>query len=105
MLTKNINFINFNLKKKKNYIKFYLNKILKQNNEVINSLRSSYKNSYKNKIFKVFKKKLDYRLIGIGGSSLGAQAIYDFLKKKIKKNFIFIDNLNAFEKKKNKKKL
>ena len=103
MLTKNINFINFNLKKKKNYIKFYLNKILKQNHEVINSLRSTYKNSYNHKAFKVFKKKLDYRIIGMGGSSLGAQAIYNFLKIKIKKKFIFIDNLNAFENKKVKK--
>ena len=29
----------------------------------------------------------------MGGSSLGTQAIYDFLKEKIKKNFIFINNL------------
>ena len=39
----------------------------------------------------------------MGGSTLGAQAIYDFLKKKIKKNFIFIDNLNAFKNNKAKK--
>jgi glucose-6-phosphate isomerase len=39
----------------------------------------------------------------MGGSILGAHAIYDFLKKKIKKKFIFIDNLNAFENKKAKK--
>ena len=103
MLTKNISFINFNYKKKKNYVKSFLNKILKQNNEVINSLRSSYKSSYNHKIFKFFKKNLDYRIIGMGGSSLGAQAIYDFLKIKIKKKFTFIDNLNAFENKKVKK--
>ena len=41
----------------------------------------------------------------MGGSTLGAQAIYDFLKKKIKKNFIFVDNLNAFKNKKAKKNL
>ena len=29
----------------------------------------------------------------MGGSTLGAQAIYDFLKNKIKKKFIFVDNL------------
>ena len=34
----------------------------------------------------------------MGGSSLGAQAIYDFLKNKIKKNFLFIDNLQARKK-------
>ena len=31
----------------------------------------------------------------MGGSTLGAQAIYDFLKKKIKKKFFFIDNLQS----------
>jgi glucose-6-phosphate isomerase len=43
-------------------------------------------------------------VIGIGGSSLGAQAIYDFLRHKIKKNFFFIDSLkidNLEKKKKN----
>jgi glucose-6-phosphate isomerase len=34
----------------------------------------------------------------MGGSTLGAQAIYDFLKKKIKKNFLFVDNLQSFTK-------
>jgi glucose-6-phosphate isomerase len=29
----------------------------------------------------------------MGGSSLGTQAIYDFLREKIKKNFIFVNNL------------
>ena len=93
MLSKNISLINFKEKKKNKYVKIFLKKILNKNDEVINSLRSSYKSSYNNKIFKIFKKKLDYQVIGMGGSSLGAQAIYDFLKKKIKKNFIFIDNL------------
>ena len=37
----------------------------------------------------------------MGGSSLGAQAIYDFLKKKIKKKFSFIDNLQIHSKKNN----
>mgnify|MGYP001330155940 CR=1 FL=1 len=31
----------------------------------------------------------------MGGSILGAEAIYDFLKKKIKKKFFFIDNLQS----------
>ena len=30
----------------------------------------------------------------MGGSILGAKAIYSFFKIKIKKNFIFIDNLD-----------
>ncbi|MDC3031078.1 glucose-6-phosphate isomerase, partial [Candidatus Pelagibacter sp.] len=40
-----------------------------------------------------YKKYLNYRVIGMGGSLLGTKAIYDFLKKKIKKNFYFFDNL------------
>ena len=39
----------------------------------------------------------------MGGSTLGAQAIYDFLKPKIKKNFEFIDNLQPIRKKKDNK--
>src|SRR6056300_931206 len=41
----------------------------------------------------------------MGGSTLGAKEIYDFLKKKIKKKFIFVDNLNAFKNDKAKKNL
>ena len=40
----------------------------------------------------------------MGGSSLGTQAIYDFLKNKINKKFFFIDNLKPIQKNfKNKK--
>ena len=43
---------------------------------------------------KKLKKMKNFRIIGMGGSILGAQAIYSFLKYKIKKNFTFINNLN-----------
>ena len=52
-----------------------------------------YKYSYKNKGITKYKNFFNYRIIGMGGSSLGAKAIYNFLKHKIKKNFYFIDNL------------
>ena len=39
----------------------------------------------------------------MGGSTLGAQTIYQFLGDKIKKNFLFIDNLQAHKKNKDKK--
>ena len=103
MFTRNISFINF-LKKNKNIlVKKKLNLFLKEKNQVISSLSKSYKDSFSKKNIKHFNKKFDYRIIGMGGSTLGAQAIYDFLKKKIKKNFIFIDNLNAFKNNKAKK--
>ena len=39
----------------------------------------------------------------MGGSVLGAEAIYNFLKFKIKKKFIFLNNLKSGVNKKSKK--
>jgi glucose-6-phosphate isomerase len=105
MLTQNISFKNFLTKNRNILVKKKLNLILKEKNQVINSLSKSYKDSFNKKNINHFNKKFDYRIIGMGGSTLGAQAIYDFLKKKIKKNFIFVDNLNAFTNNKAKKNL
>ena len=46
---------------------------------------------------KRFTKYNSVILIGMGGSALGAQAIYSFLKKKIQKDFIFVDNLDQLK--------
>jgi glucose-6-phosphate isomerase len=105
MFTQNISFKNFLTKNKNIFVKKKLDLILKEKNQVISSLSKSYKDSFSKKNIKHFNKKFDYRIIGMGGSTLGAQAIYDFLKKKIKKNFIFVDNLNAFKNNKAKKNL
>ena len=105
MFTQGISFKNFLIKKKKLLVKKNLKLILNENNQLIRSLSKSYKDSFSKKNIKHFNKKFDYRIIGMGGSTLGAQAIYDFLKKKIKKNFIFVDNLRPFKVKKAKKNL
>ena len=105
MLTQNISFKNFLIHKKKLVVKKNLNLILNEGTQVISSLSKSYKDSFNKKNTKHFNKKLDYRIIGMGGSTLGAQAIYDFLKKKIKKKFIFVDNLNTSKNKQTKKNL
>src|SRR5210317_1991407 len=105
MITQGISFTNFLIKKKKLVLKKNLKSKLEGKNQVIGSLSNSYKDSFSKKNIKHFNKKFDYRIIGMGGSTLGAQAIYDFLKKKIKKNFIFVDNLNAFTNNKAKKNL
>ena len=105
MLTQNISFKNFLIHKKKLVVKKNLNLILNEETQVISSLSKSYKDSFSKKNIKHFNKKLDYRIIGMGGSTLGAQAIYDFLKKKIKKKFIFVDNLNTSKNKQTKKNL
>ena len=95
MLTKNINFKNFKSKKINNKIKKDLNIILKENNEVLKSLSPSYKNSYNKKTITKFNKYSHIRVIGMGGSILGIETIYNFLKYKIKKNFYFNNNLQS----------
>ena len=82
MFTKGISFTNFSIKKKKLFVKKNLNLVLKEKNQVISSLSKFYKDSFSKKNTKHFNKNFDYRIIGMGGSTLGAQAIYDFLKKK-----------------------
>ena len=107
MLKKSILFKNFQksffIKNDKKKISKILNEILNQNSEIIKSLGHDYKNSFKKKQLSIIKKKFfNLRIIGMGGSILGAQAIYDFLKHKIKKNFTFVNNLQ--NKKNNEKK-
>ena len=101
MLTKGINFLNFRKVHKYTKVSKNFTKILKENNEIIKSLGKNYKYSFKKKNLKKFKTTLNFRIIGMGGSSLGAQTIYNFLKHKIKKRFEFVDNLSpSYTKKK-----
>ena len=94
MITNGINFKNFLIKKKSKQITIILNHILNKKNQVIQSLTSNYKDSFNIKILNKYKKFKNFRVIGIGGSSLGTEAIYNFLRKKIKKNFSFINDLD-----------
>ncbi len=92
MITSGIKLINFKKKKNKNISK-KLSQLLNENNVVLNSLSKEYKDSFKNKNLKKFKQSTECRIIGMGGSSLGSQSIYYFLKHKIDKKFHFVDNL------------
>ena len=97
MLKKNIIFKNFILKKKLNKNNHIINifkKIINEKNEVLFSLGKSYKDSFANKNLNKFKNINNVTLIGMGGSILGAKAIYKFLSPK-KKLFTFIDNLSS----------
>ena len=94
-ITRNISFENFkqNYSLSKKRIELDLKKI---NNEIINSLKPTYKYSYSKKLLKKYEKKFSIlRLIGMGGSILGTKAIFSFLKDKIKKKIIFFDNLSS----------
>ena len=94
MLTDGINFKNFNVKAKPQLVKKKFELLIKQNNEVLKSLSKNYQNSFSKNFVSKFKKFSNFRIIGLGGSTLGSQAIYQFLFKKIKKKFVFIDNLD-----------
>ncbi len=93
MLTKNFYFKDFQIRKNKKLQK-NLKEILISKNEIIKSLGSEYKYSYSKYLIKRLKKFKEIRIFGMGGSALGANAIYDFLKYKIKKKFYFLSNLN-----------
>ena len=86
------NFLNI---KKNKIIKKDLLNLIKKQPKLFETLKPNYKYSYSNKIISKYKKFSNIRIIGMGGSVLGTEAIYDFLKNKIKKKFTFINNLNS----------
>ena len=94
MFTKNFLYKDFINKKKNKILIKNLKEIINNKNEIIRSLGNNYKYSYSKNLIKNLKKYKDIRIFGMGGSSLGSNAIYDFLKNKINKNFYFSSNLN-----------
>ena len=94
MLTSNIKFKNFNIKKIKK-IKNFKKEIWFKKIKLLESLKTSYKYSYSKKQIRKISKGKNFRLIGMGGSTLGTETIYQFLNHKVKKKFIFINNLNS----------
>ena len=98
MFTKNIKFKNFT-KNKNNKINKFLRNILKEKSLVekyplLESLNKNYKYSYQKKEIKFFNRFSEFNLVGMGGSILGAETIYNFLNHKINKKFNFYNNLN-----------
>ena len=86
------NFLNI---KNNKIIKKDFQKLLKDQPLIFRTLKPTYRYSYSKKILSKYKKFSNIRIIGMGGSILGSEAIYDFLKKKINKKFTFVDNLNS----------
>ena len=104
MITNGIYFKNFKYKKNAYKIVSILKEILKKKDSTLQSLSKNFKESYNKKILRKFSTSKNFRIIGMGGSILGAEAIYSFLKDKIKKNFIFINDLDeSIKSKKNQK--
>jgi len=104
MISPRIFFKNFKIKKNNLNIKKKFQNFIEKNDDVLQSLRKNYKDNFKKKNLKKYKNYKDVRILGMGGSSLGSNAIYSFLKHKIKKNFMFMNNLSPKVKIDNKKK-
>jgi len=79
--------------KLKKIINNILNSLNKKNN-VFDSFHKKFNLNFKYSELSKFNKYKSVILIGMGGSSLGSEAIYSFCKNKIKKNFIFLNNLD-----------
>ena len=98
MFTKIIKIKNFIRKKnpKKNKIlrNIIKDKALLEKYPLLNSLTKNFQYSYNKKNIKSFKSYSKVNLIGMGGSIIGAEAIYDFLKHKVNKKFFFYNNLH-----------
>ncbi|MDA9619027.1 glucose-6-phosphate isomerase [Candidatus Pelagibacter bacterium] len=79
---------------------------IKNEKKTLNVLDSRFKFNFKIKDLKRYKRFKTIAIIGMGGSILGAEAIYDFFQTKIKKKFYFFNNLDEnkvtdFKKKEN----
>ena len=89
-------------KNKKNKLNILYKKIVYDvikglNNNLKNTfhvLSDRFKLNFDLKDLKQFNKYKSVAVIGMGGSILGAEAIYNFLGKKIKKKFYFFNDIN-----------
>tara|TARA_Y100000816_G_scaffold186518_1_gene135459 strand:+ start:1584 stop:2744 length:1161 start_codon:yes stop_codon:yes gene_type:complete len=98
MLSKDIKFKNFKGKKINKSLKIFLKNLIDKKddkNNLINSFTTSYLYSFNKKKINKYRKFNNYEIYGMGGSSLGAEAIYNFMKYKIKKKFYFFNNLDT----------
>ena len=94
------------LSKKFEKIILEIKRDIKDVKKTIHILDDKLKFNFKIRNLKKFKNFKTIVLIGMGGSILGSEAIYNFFKKKIKKKFYFFDDLNEnkiieFKKKEN----
>ncbi len=96
MFTKNIKFKNF-IKIKKPKVNKILRSIIKDKNIVekyplLKTMDKNYKYTFKKRNF-YFNPFSEFNILGMGGSILGSEAIYNFLKHKINKKFNFYNTL------------
>ena len=97
MLTQNISFSKYGIKKNYFKTKIFVKKNLKKysKDKFFQSLSNKYIYSFSKKKILKYKKFNNFNIIGMGGSSLGIEAIYNFLSFKIKKKFYFYNNIDS----------
>jgi glucose-6-phosphate isomerase len=83
-----------NLKKTKKAFHLLFSEIKKEQIPTILPFAQNSKLNFSNTLVKKFKKNQNIIIIGMGGSILGTKSIYSFLKHKVKKKVIFLDNLD-----------
>ena len=71
-----------------------VDELIKKNNNLFKSFIPNSNYNFNFRDLKSFKQLQTVIVIGMGGSILGTRAIHSFLKHKIRKKFIFIDNLD-----------
>jgi len=100
-----VNYFNKNLySKDKVKLNSIVHKILfsiDNKKDALHLLSKKFYFNFKDSDLTKFKKYKSVVMIGMGGSILGSEAIYSFCNDKIKKNFIFFDNLDQFKIKNN----
>ncbi len=74
-----------------------IKKDTKRERNVFSTLNKNFKFNFKIREFQKYKKFKLIVIVGMGGSILGSEAIYEFLQHKIKKDVIFLNNLNENE--------
>ena len=80
--------------KKFDKIFFEIKSDLKNPKKTLNVLANNFKFNFNKKDLKKFKNFRSIAIIGMGGSILGVEAIYNFLQNKVKKKIHFFDDLN-----------
>ena len=83
-----------NLKKTKKVFNSFIVDLKNNKIPLFESFEKNYEFDFSVATVKKFSKYRNIIVIGMGGSILGAKSIYSFLKKKIKKNVFFFDNLD-----------
>ena len=91
----NLRKYNENLKKTKKIFNSFLVDLKNNQIPLLESYEKNYAFDFSTAIVKKFSKYKNIIVIGMGGSILGTKSIYTFLKKKIKKNVFFFDNLDG----------